>query len=857
MTDVNAYNQGNEMVVNEEIYKSKLWLWSSLIIPYLIICLSTLVLIGWFIGLFSFVSVLDTVPMQFNTALCLLLCALTLITLAKQYSFCSRFFALLATLISLMTLFEYIFDIDLYLDTLIVTPFTDMNTMYMGRMAPNTALALFILSACLSGYCFHKNPKKGALFFSLLISFSLAISIGALIGYLLGIKTAYAWNNYHHMTLANILCISLLNFSFLCILWYQDHSESLWLPLPIFITLFTVSLALSITVYSQEQSDLKNNVKSEAANTSILIQQYLDNLLQALNRMAIRWEHAGPSSDHLWQADAKTYIHDFPYLIALELLNKNSEVQDVVPFEPNKEIIGKNLNTDSIRQELIREAIAHKSIVLSPVLTLKQGGKGFLIFVPLAERELFSGFLVGVFRAQDFFNTVFKRSLFSEYQLFLYENEELLYANTSFKPHSQNQYSFPIYYKNLHWTLVLSNPEGISLMYLVLFVIGLLMSLLISICSYLILRLYQKTRALTESEETFRSAMNYAAIGMALISPAGRWLKVNKSLCQMLGYSEQELLNLDFQTVTHPDDIKSDLTYIKQMLAQDLNAYQIEKRYLHKSGTVIWVLLSVSLVWHDENTPKYFIAQLQNISDRKQFEYANSKLMLALEQSNKELEAFAYVASHDLQEPVRMINGFVDIIMVEKRPLLDAETVSYLDVIHTAGERIKNMVQDLLAYSRVSHSSMVFAEFSLDDTLKAVKENLNVLITEHHAVIKANALPRIKGNAIQIMRLLQNLITNAIKYQPKDQAPLIEITVTEANDFWEIAIKDNGLGIPESQLSEIFKPFKRLHSWDKIKGSGLGLAICKKIVELHQGNLSVLSTPGLGSTFIIKLPKEM
>lgn len=842
--------------MSEKTYKSKLWLWTSLIIPYFVVCQSALVLIGWFIESFSLVSLLDTIPMQFNTALCLLLCALGLITLVHQHYFLSKAFSSISTLISLITLFEYIFGINLFIDTLIVHPFTEMNTLYIGRMAPNTALALFMLSLCLLGYSFHKTTQKGVLSFSLLMSFSLAISIGALIGYLLGIEPAYAWSHYHHMTLANILGISLLSFSFLCILWYHDQSDSLWLPIPIFSTLFTVTLTLSVAVYSEDQRDLKNNVKNEAVNTSILIQQYLDNLVHTLNRMANRWNTAGQTPSLLWRADAQTHVHDFPYLIALEILNKNYQIQEIVPFEPNKNLVGKNLNTDPLRQELIRQAIESKSTVLSPVLTLRQGGKGFLIFVPLIKKDNFSGLLVGVFRAQDFFNTIFKRSLFSEYQIYLYENDKLLYSNTSFAINSVYQYTHTIYYKNVRWTLRLADPEGISYMYRILFIIGLLMSLLISFCSYLILRLYQKTRALTESEETFRSAMQHAAIGMALVAPNGRWLKVNKSLCLMLGYSEQELLALDFQEITHPDDAENDLVYIEKMLVHDLNAYQMEKRYIHKSGAVIWVMLNVSLVWLDEKLPKYFIAQIQNISDRKKYEEANNKLLVALEKSNKELESFAYVASHDLQEPVRMINGFVDIILTEKQQIIDEETKEYLKIVHSAGERIKNVVQDLLTYSRVSNNSVTLNEFDLNDTFKEVLENLNILITEHKAEISVELLPHIKGNSIQIMRLIQNLLSNAIKYQPPGNTPKIQIHVSDLNESWEIAIEDNGLGIPENQLNEIFKPFKRLHSWDKIKGSGLGLAICKKIVELHQGSLTVSSSPGKGSTFFIKLPKN-
>ncbi|WP_158617426.1 ATP-binding protein [Legionella sp. km772] len=382
------------------------------------------------------------------------------------------------------------------------------------------------------------------------------------------------------------------------------------------------------------------------------------------------------------------------------------------------------------------------------------------------------------------------------------------------------------------------------------------MSLLISFCSYLILRLYQKTRALVESEDTFRSAMQNAAIGMALVSPRGRWMKVNKAFCEMFGYSEKELFAFDFQAFTHPDDLNSDLIYIKKLLAHEINAYQIEKRYLHKSGAIIWALLNVSLVWHDERQPKYFIAQIQNISDRKHFEEANNNLLIALEKSNKELESFAYVASHDLQEPVRMINGFVDIILAEKQPLFDDETKEYLKIVYSAGERIKHMVQDLLAYSRVSNNSVTMYEFDLNDTVKEVLQNLNILITEHNAEISTDLLPRIKANPIQLMRLIQNLISNAIKYQPPGNSPKIHLNVRELEDSWELAIKDNGLGIPENQIEEIFKPFKRLHSWDKIKGSGLGLAICKKIVELHKGSLTVSSSPGQGSTFFIRLPKN-
>ncbi|MFJ1269460.1 PAS domain S-box protein [Legionella lytica] len=357
------------------------------------------------------------------------------------------------------------------------------------------------------------------------------------------------------------------------------------------------------------------------------------------------------------------------------------------------------------------------------------------------------------------------------------------------------------------------------------------------------------------SEEIFRSAMQHASTGMALISPTGKWLKVNHSICSMLGYSEEELLQSDFQTLTHPDDLETDLENVLLMLNKQIDSYQMEKRYIHKDGHIVWGLLSVSLVWGNDGTPKYFVSLVQNISYRKKAEAANKKLLQALESSNAELERFAYVASHDLQEPIRMINSFGELLLTEKQDKLDDEGKEYLKIMTDAGLRMRAVINDLLAYSRV-HEDAKNASFDGESALKSALENIKALIEEQKAQITHDPIPLLYGNPMQIMRVLQNLLTNAIKYQPPGNIPMIHIGVEDADPYWKITVQDNGLGIDEQFIKEIFEPFKRLHAWDSIKGSGLGLSICKKIAEHHNGSLSVASRVGFGSKFTLTLPKH-
>ena len=360
---------------------------------------------------------------------------------------------------------------------------------------------------------------------------------------------------------------------------------------------------------------------------------------------------------------------------------------------------------------------------------------------------------------------------------------------------------------------------------------------------------------LKESEERFRRAFEDSAIGEALVAPDGRFLQVNSSLCEIVGYSETELLQKTFQEITHPDDLDLDLSYIRQMLSGEIRTYQMEKRYFHFSGSKVWVLLSVSLVRNFDGEVLYFIAQIQDITDRKQAQAKLNDLVTELERSNQELEEFASVVSHDLISPIHKQQMFIDLLQEDCGAVLDEQGREYLERMMGFNTKMERLVRSLLTYARVTTQAKPFTSIALNELIDDIIKDLEPEIMAIDARIEVRELPTIKGDRVQIRQLFNNLLQNALKFHSHHRKPLIIITSDKLkDDFYQIVVADNGIGFEPEQQLKIFTPFHRLHSYSKYKGTGLGLAICDKIVKRHQGTITAWSQPQQGAIFTICLP---
>ncbi len=350
---------------------------------------------------------------------------------------------------------------------------------------------------------------------------------------------------------------------------------------------------------------------------------------------------------------------------------------------------------------------------------------------------------------------------------------------------------------------------------------------------------------LRESEQRFRGAFETAAIGMALVSMEGRWLDVNPSLCEIVGHSRDELLVTDFQTITHPDDLDTDLHLLGQLVAGEIPSYRMEKRYFHKTGRIVWIVLSVSLVRDAAGGPVHFVSQIEDVTQAK-------SALAALEQSNRDLEQFAAFVSHDLKAPLRGVRGFAKLLREQTAGGLPGESEEYLEMIDASIDRADALVDDLLALARVSQaprSQPVDTQTVIGDVLFDLGPELDAVNAE---VVTGQLLP-VWSSVVGIRQLVQNLLVNAIKF--RDETRRLRVTVHCERQLNEavFSVTDNGRGIDPRYAERVFRPFERLHG-SEVEGTGIGLAICQKVVERAGGRIWIEPNALVGVTVSFALP---
>lgn len=275
-----------------------------------------------------------------------------------------------------------------------------------------------------------------------------------------------------------------------------------------------------------------------------------------------------------------------------------------------------------------------------------------------------------------------------------------------------------------------------------------------------------------------------------------------------------------------------------------------------KNGGLYWELQTISPIRDDNGNISNFISVRMDDTERKRAEDQLKIYATELERSNRELESFASIASHDLMEPLRKITSFGERVM-ELVPQLEGKPKDYIRRMQRAAEKMNLLVEDLLSLSKVQRKTIPFVKVDLNIEVKEAIDNLEKLIRETGGKVKLEHLPNIYGEPTQIMQLFQNLIANGLKFNSSKQPPEILISSRElGKDGFEIIVEDNGIGFDQKYSVRIFKAFERLHGYSEYDGTGMGLAICKKIIELHNGTIRAESEVGKGTKFIFTLPDK-
>ncbi len=366
--------------------------------------------------------------------------------------------------------------------------------------------------------------------------------------------------------------------------------------------------------------------------------------------------------------------------------------------------------------------------------------------------------------------------------------------------------------------------------------------------------------SLQQSETKYRQIVETAQEGIWLIDENDTTSFVNTKMCEILEYSKEELTERKIYQFMDEESAKNSLEQIARR--KQGNSEIHDTGFITKSGKHVWVNISTNPVLDENGKYKGALAMMTDITRRKLDEELlhQSELNLAvknneLEGKNKELEQFAYVASHDLQEPLRTTSAFVELFQQQYKGRLDEKADKYLAYIVQASDRMKVLITDLLEYSRIG-SKLQLKQADCTIMLKEVLDDLGVAITEAGAKITAGELPVVSGYPTEIKQLFQNLIINAIKFRRKDTPCQIYITAQKKGCYWQFAFADNGIGISKEHYERIFVIFQRLHTRNEYQGSGIGLSHCKKIVELHKGNIWLESAVGKGTTFYFTIPQK-
>jgi PAS domain S-box-containing protein len=360
------------------------------------------------------------------------------------------------------------------------------------------------------------------------------------------------------------------------------------------------------------------------------------------------------------------------------------------------------------------------------------------------------------------------------------------------------------------------------------------------------------------------------------------FLDMNAAFIEALGYTKEELDGNNIALVTHPDDLNLHIPQYGKLLADEIPFMKITKRYIHKTGKIIWGTIIVSLVRNASDTPIYSIGMLLDITEQKKQEQKINDLVEELktvnieleekvnqrtadlettnddlQRSNQDLEQFAYAASHDLKEPLRMIGSFIQIIEKKYSDKLDDKGKEYIKYTVEGVTRMSDLINSLLQYSRVGRKESKLRKTKLNNLLELKLMDLKQVIEEKNALIDILDFPEtIICEPVQMGLVFYNLINNGLKFNT-NESPTITIKGEEQEEDYLFSVSDNGIGIEEKFKEQVFEIFKRLHGREKYEGTGIGLALCRKIIYRHEGDIWFESEIGEGTTFYFTIKKGL
>ncbi|MFC7290558.1 ATP-binding protein [Hirschia litorea] len=858
---------------------ARLFLLTAKLSGWLSLLIGIFVLGGWFL---KYTPIIQLPPsfaiMQFNTALCFVLSGVGLLSLHYERYKIVFFASLFVWCIAATTIYQYLSNTNVGIDLLFMKYYPIPNAAFPGRMSPNTSICFLLVGGALISQVFFNTYRHIQTISRVLGSLILAFGVVAFIGSIAALETTYAWINFPKMALHTSFAFAAVGLSIVTFTWWKDPAKwemraHLWFcGFTIFVALL-LSAALWQKLREQEQEIVRESIEEEVNFVARRISDQLDHIEKALTRMSKRLEGNILTSQKDWLKDTSYYLEDFVGLQRIAWVDISKNLRWVDTVERSEGPIGVLDSSKNDALMSFQKAVKFKKPTLSPPLNLEGGAVGFRVYIPIERNNLSSGVLISTFEISSFMKSVILPDQIDGFSLDVTEGTNVLFHNGLGNAEVSKLKNFQSF-KTINafdrqWAVTLTansrfvRDHQTSLPQVVLFG-GVLFSLLTGFLVYSTILskwknklLRSKTEALQDSEERYRVVVENAVNGLITIDTDGLIETFNPACEKIFGYARDEVIGKNIKLLM-PAAYRAehDKHLSKSQPSNKVIEFGREVHGLRRDQTEFPMELSVSQISISNRI--LYSGIIKDISERVQVERARDKLFDKLNDSNEELERFAYVCSHDMQEPLRMIRSFSTKLQnhLEHKLEGDDKGQRYFKYVIDGATRAQDLIADILAYSSLDRDTQKPVLVDLEKLHSDIQNIMQTNLDECGGELTYFNLPKVIGNETQLYQLFQNLIINGLKYQPLENCPRVEVKCKDVGSHWRFSVKDNGIGIEERHLKKIFDVFQRLHRQDEYSGTGVGLAICKKIVARHGGEIWVESTKGKGTVFYFTLAKH-
>ncbi|GAB2775084.1 sensor histidine kinase [Salinimicrobium soli] len=631
-----------------------------------------------------------------------------------------------------------------------------------------------------------------------------------------------------------------------------------------FLVFFTV-LLLGAFIFWQRYQILSEERNREMFGIIEIIENNISQTLKSSYSAALSQALLIGDNGQIFDFEAKApkLLEANPTLDAIQLV-PNGIITHVYPLEGNREALNYNILADETRNKEALRAIEQRKMYFAGPVELKQGGLAVIGRLPVFVEDNFWGFSAVIIK----FENLLKQAGFNEINTEDYKFQFSKISDTgeeNFFLKDQipsDAYSEEIVFTDGNWKVYIA-PKNRFAPFLSLLPLGalfLMVAIWLGRLTTKILQRPQKLEAMVEAQNVeifnsnfrFRKIFNQAAVGMARMDTrSGRFIETNQRFRELSGYSEEEITNMNYREISHPDDIEENHRLMQQLLKGEIREYSIEKRGIRKDGSIVWVKLTVSPLWNPGDEPSDHISIVEDITKNKEAELQLNKSYKMLVDQNQRLVNFSYIISHDLRSHSSNIQSILDLYQTSELP---EEREQYIQLLLKVTSNLNQTLHHLNEVVSIQNKTDLKREsLKISEFVEKTIENLEMRIQEKKAKISVDVPEeaRIYFNSAYLESVLLNFLSNSLRFSDKNRNPQIEVKAEKLNnDKWSLKISDNGIGIDlqknKGKLFGLYKTFTDLQD-----SRGIGLFITKHQVEAMGGEIEVESELGSGTTFKI------